>query len=88
MLQPQQLPLSSRTSLVAARAKGGELCSNLNYKPQTESHQQQSVLYMKRYLLSVVIMIEVTSRHMECAHSNLDYRRMPTVELQRHLTCY
>ena len=38
--------------------------------------------YMDRHLRSVAIMIEVTSRHMECTHFNPDYSRMPAVALQ------
>ena len=57
-------------------------CSNLNYKPQTECRQQHLALYMDRHLRYVAIMIEVTSRHMECTHFNLDYRQMPAVALQ------
>ena len=37
---------------------------------------------MDRHLLSVAIMIEVTSRRMECTHFNLDYSRMHAVALQ------
>ena len=37
---------------------------------------------MYRHLRSVAIMIEVTSRHMECTHVNLDYSRMPAVAQQ------
>ena len=56
--------------------------SNFNYKPQVESRQQHLDLYMDRHLRSVAIMTEVTSRHMECTHSNADYSRMPAVALQ------
>ena len=56
--------------------------SNFNYKPQTESHQQQLALHMDRHLRSVAIMIEVTSRHMECTYFNSNYNRMPAVSLQ------
>ena len=42
------------------------MCSN--YKPQTEGYQQHLALYMDRHLRSVAIMIEVTSRYMECTH--------------------
>ena len=37
---------------------------------------------MDRHLRSVAIMIEVTSRHMECTHFNSDYCRMPAVAQQ------
>ena len=47
--------------------------SNFNYKPQIESQQQHLALYMKRHLGSAAIIIEVTSRHTECTHFNLDY---------------
>ena len=70
MLRPQQPPPFLRTSLLAARASGGGLCSNYNYKPQTESHQPHLALYANCHLRSVAIMIEVTSRHMECTHFN------------------
>ena len=40
---------------------------------------------MDRYLRSVAIVIEVTSRHMECTHFNLDYSQMPAVSPQRAL---
>ena len=36
---------------------------------------------MDRHLRSVAIMIDVTSRQMECAHFNSDYSRMPAVAL-------
>ena len=51
--------------------------SNINYKSQVESQQQHLALYTERHLRSVAIMIEVTSRHMECTHFNLDYSQMP-----------
>ena len=51
------------------------MCSNFNYKPQTESHQQHLALHMDRHLHSVAIMI-VTSRHMECTHFNLNNSQM------------
>ena len=54
-------------------------CSNLNYKPQAESRQQHLVLYMDRHLRSTAVMIEVTGRHMECTHFNLDYSQIPAV---------
>ena len=63
------------------------MCSNLsnfNYKPQLESRQQHLALYMDRHLRSVAIMIEVTSRHMECTHFNPNYSRMPVVALKSH----
>ena len=34
------------------------------------------------HTVPVAIMIEVTSRHMECTHFNLDYSQMPAVALQ------
>ena len=37
---------------------------------------------MDRHLRSVAIVIEVTSRHMECTRFNLDYSRIPAVALQ------
>ena len=37
---------------------------------------------MNHHLRPVAIMIEVTSRHMECTHFNLDYNRMPAIALQ------
>ena len=37
---------------------------------------------MKLHLRSVAIMIEVTSRHMECARFNLKNSRMPAVAPQ------
>ena len=57
-------------------------CSNLNYKPQVESRQQHLAFYTERHLCSVAIMIEVTSRHLECIHFNSDYSQMPAVALQ------
>ena len=39
---------------------------------------------MDRHLPSVAIMIEVTNRHMECTHFNLEYSRMPTVAPQHY----
>ena len=39
-------------------------------------------IYIYRHLRSVDIMIEVTSRHMECTHFNLDYSQMPAVAQQ------
>ena len=61
------------------------MCNNLinfNYKPQTESQQKHLVLYIDRHLRPVAIMIEVTSRHMECTDFNLVYSQMPAVALQ------
>ena len=55
--------------------------SNFNYKPQAESQQQHFALYMYCLLLSLAIIIEVTSRHMECTHFNLAYSQMPAVAL-------
>ena len=83
MLRPQQLPPFLRTSLLAARAYRGELCSNFNYIPQIEGHQQHLDLYMEHPHRSVglAIMIEVTSCHMECTHFNLDYSQVPAVAL-------
>ena len=46
-----------------------------------ESHQEHMDLYMDRHLRSVYITIEMTSRHMECTHVNLDYSRMPAVAI-------
>ena len=37
---------------------------------------------MDRNLRSVVIMLEVTSRHTECTHSDLVYSQIPVVALQ------
>ena len=54
--------------------------SNLNYKPQAESHQHPG-LYVDHYVQSAAIMIEVTSHHMECTHFNLDYSQMPAAAL-------
>ena len=51
-------------------------------KPLAESHQQHLALYMECHLRRVTIMIEVTSRHPEWTHFNLDYSRMPAVALQ------
>ena len=56
--------------------------SNFNSKPQTESRQQHLGLYMDRHLYLVTIMIEVTSRHMECTHFNPDNSQMPAVAQQ------
>ena len=56
--------------------------SIFHYKPQTESGQQQLNLYMDRNLRSVAIMIEVASRHIECAHFNSDYSQIPSVAQQ------
>ena len=39
-------------------------------------------LYMDRHLRSVAIMIEVTNRHMECTHFNLDYSQMSAIAQQ------
>ena len=57
-------------------------CSNFNYKPQVKSRQTHLALYSDRHLRSVAIMIEVTSRHMECTRFKLDYSRMLAVALQ------
>ena len=54
-------------------------CSNLSNKPQAESRQQHLALYMDHHIHSVAVMIEVTSRHMECTYFNLDYSRKPAV---------
>ena len=37
---------------------------------------------MERHLRSVIITIEITSRHIECTHINLDNSRIPAVALQ------
>ena len=61
------------------------LCSNFNnfnYKPQAESQQQHLGLYVDHHQLSVAIMIEVTSRHLECTYFNLDYSQMHVVAQQ------
>ena len=55
--------------------------SNFNYKQQVESRQQHLALYMDCHLRSVAITIEVTSRHTEYTHFNLDYSRIPAVAL-------
>ena len=39
---------------------------------------------MERHLHPVAIMIEVTTRHMECTPFNLYYSRMPVVALHYH----
>ena len=57
-------------------------CSNFNYKPQTESRQQHVALYTENHARSAAIMIEETSRHMECTYFNLDYSQMPAVVRQ------
>ena len=83
MLRPQQPPLFLRTSPLAARAWGGELCSNfINYKPQADSRQQHLALYMNRHLSLVAIMIKVTNRHTKCTHFKLDYIRIFAIALQ------
>ena len=46
-------------------------CSNRNYKPQMESHQQHLALYMKRHLHSATVMMDLTSCHTECTHLTL-----------------
>ena len=52
-------------------------------KSQTESYQQHLALYMfYRLLRSVAIMVEVTSRNMECTDFNSDYSHVPAVVLQ------
>ena len=56
--------------------------SNFNYKPQIESHQQHVASYMECHLHSVAIMTEMTSRHMECTHFNLDYSQISAVARQ------
>ena len=53
--------------------------SNFNYKLQVGSDRQHLALYMDRHLRLIAIMIEVTSRHTECTHFNLD--------LQSDATC-
>ena len=61
------------------------MCSNLsnfNHKPQVESRQQHLALYMDRQLRLAAIVIEVTSRHTECTHFNLDYSQMLAVAPQ------
>ena len=71
--------------MLAVIKQAESYCSNLsnfNYKQQVESRQQHLALYMDRHLHSLAIMIEVTSRHTECTHFNLDYSRMPPVALQ------
>ena len=60
--------------------------SNFNYKPQVESRQQHLALCMDRHLRSVAIMIEVTSRHLECTHFYSDCSQMPAVAKQLHST--
>ena len=52
-------------------------CSNFDYKPQTVSHQQHLDLYIDRLLRSLIVMIAVTSCHMECTDFNLDCSQMP-----------
>ena len=42
---------------------------------------------MKRHLRAVAIIIELTSRLMECTHFNLDYSQMPPVAQQYSLFC-
>ena len=49
---------------------------------QTKSHQQHVALHMDCHLRSVAIMVDVTSRQMDCTHCKLDYSRMPAVALQ------
>ena len=51
-------------------------------QPLTESHQQHLALYMDRHLRSIAIMIEVTSRHVEYTHFDLDCSRMTAVAQQ------
>ena len=60
--------------------------SNFNCKPQVESRQQHLALYMDRRLRSVAILIEVTSRRMECTHLNVNYSWTPAVVQQRYST--
>ena len=57
--------------------------SNLNCKPQIESRQQQLALYIDRNIRLVAIMIDVTSRHLECTDYNLDCSQMSAVALHR-----
>ena len=74
-----------RLSAFKKNLNSNYLCSNLsnfNYKLQTESQQQHLALYMECHLRSVAIMIEVTSRHMECTYFNLNSGQMPAVALQ------
>ena len=88
MLRPQQPPPFLHNFPLAVRARGGELCcnlSNFNYKLQVESRQQHQALYIDSHLRLVGMIIEVTSRHMECTYFNLDYSRIPAVAL--HLGC-
>ena len=62
-------------------------CSNLSnfyYKPQIESRQQHLALYMDRRLHALALMVEVTSRHMEYTHFDLDYNQMPDVALHHY----
>ena len=82
MLRPQEPPPFHRTSPLAVHAWGGELCSNFNYKPKTESNQLHLALYMDRHLSLVTIIKEVTSSHTECTRFNLSYSGMPAVALQ------
>ena len=58
------------------------VCSNFNYKPQTESHQHHLAFHMDRHLRSVAIMIEVTSHHTEFTDFNSDYSQTPAVAQQ------
>ena len=37
---------------------------------------------MDRHRRSIAIMIEVTNRHLECTHFNLDYSRMPVIQVK------
>ena len=39
-------------------------------------------IYGSRHLRSAAIVIEVTSRHTECTHFNLDFSRMSVIALQ------
>ena len=63
--------------------------NTLLYQPQQlqlqttsrKSPTTRGFIYMDRHLRSVAIMIEVTSRHMECTHLNSNYSGMLAVAL-------
>ena len=56
----------------------------LQLQTTSRSRQQNLALYTERHLHSVAIMLEMTSRRVECTHFNLDFSQMPAVMQQLH----
>ena len=54
------------------------------YKPQIKSLQQHSSVINRTVSTKVAIMIEVTSRHVECSLLTPDFSQTPAVALHGH----